>query len=415
MNFPLFIARRIHASEQGERKVSKPAVVIATAGVAVGLAVMIVSVCVVLGFKNTIRNKVIGFGSHIQIANFMTQISSEATPVTVNDSMMRVIKAAPGVKHVERFAYKQGILKTDEDFLGVVFQGVGPDYDTTFISKHLIAGSMPKFSDEVSTNKILVSNMMAKTLRLKIGQRLFAYFIDENGVRMRRFTVQGIYETNLTQFDQSICFTDLYTAVKLNGWEANQVSGIGVKVKDFNRLLETEDYYIDKVNRTKDPKGETFSSATIRDLYPQIFSWLGLLDLNVWVIIALMTCVAAVTMISGLLIIILERTSMIGLFKALGAHNATIRHIFLWLSVFIIGRGMLIGNVVGLGLVFLQKWTHLVKLNAETYYVSYAPVEVSIPLILLINAGTLAICLFALIAPSYLVSHIHPAKSIRYE
>lgn len=415
MNLPLFIARRIHSSQDGPRKVSKPAVTIATAGVAVGLAVMLISVSVVLGFKHTIRDKVIGFGAHIQISNFANQSMSGDMPIAINDSMMKIVKAAPGIKHVERFIYTQGILKTDSDFLGVAFKGIGPEFDTTFIHEHLVSGSIPRFSDKKSGNKILISKTMANKLRMKTGQRVFAYFINQQGVRMRRFTVTGIYDTNLSQFDNIMCFTDLYTARKLNGWEDEQVSGVEVNVKEFNRLMETEDYYIDNVNRTTDHYGETYTSHTIQELYPQIFSWLDLLDMNVWIILVLMVSVAAVTMISGLLIIILERTQMIGVLKALGSHNATIRHIFMWLSCFIIGRGLLIGNILGLGLVAIQYYTHAISLNPENYYVSYAPVEFNWPLIIIINLATLLICMLALVAPSYLVSHIHPSKSMRYE
>jgi len=250
---------------------------------------------------------------------------------------------------------------------------------------------------------------------VKAGQRIFAYFIDDNGVRMRRFTIQGIYQTNLTQYDETMCFTDLYTAIKLNGWTPDQVSGAAVTVRDFSQLDEVENRFISKVNKTQDPNGETYSAQTIRDINPQIFSWLDLLDMNVWIILVLMVAVAGVTMISGLLIIILERTTMIGVLKALGARNATIRHIFLWFATFIIGRALIIGNGIGIGIALLQKWTGLIRLDPTTYYVSEVPMEINVPLIVALNVATLAISLFVLIAPSYLISHIHPAKSMRYE
>ena len=250
---------------------------------------------------------------------------------------------------------------------------------------------------------------------MKAGQRIFAYFIDDNGVRMRRFTIQGIYQTNLTQYDETMCFTDLYTAIKLNGWTPDQVSGAAVTVRDFSQLDEVENRFISKVNKTQDPNGETYSAQTIRDINPQIFSWLDLLDMNVWIILVLMVAVAGVTMISGLLIIILERTTMIGVLKALGARNATIRHIFLWFATFIIGRALIIGNGIGIGIALLQKWTGLIRLDPTTYYVSEVPMEINVPLIVALNVATLAISLFVLIAPSYLISHIHPAKSMRYE
>lgn len=415
MNFSFFIAHKLYKDKGGRQHVSRPAITIATAGVAIGLVVMLLSVFVVLGFKHTIRDKVIGFGSHIQVTNFMTQMSSDQVPIAMNDSMIKVIGGIEGVKHVERFAYKQGILKTDSDFLGVMFEGVAQEYDTTFIHQNMVAGSIPKFSDSQSGNHILISQNIADKLKVNAGDRIFAYFIDENGVRMRRFTIQGIYQTNLSQYDQVMCFADLYTTVKLNAWQPDQVSGAAITVNDFKQLDEVESRFVEKINRTEDRYGETYATQTIRDINPQIFSWLDLLDMNVWIILVLMVSVAGVTMISGLLIIILERTTMIGVLKALGTRNKTIRHIFLWFAAFIIGRALLIGNAIALGMALLQQWTRIIKLDPATYYVSTVPVEINIPLLIILNVATLLISLFVLIAPSYLISHIHPAKSMRYE
>lgn len=415
MNFSFFIAHKLYKDKGGRQHVSRPAITIATAGVAIGLVVMLLSVFVVLGFKHTIRDKVIGFGSHIQVTNFMTQMSSDQAPIAMNDSMIKVIGGIEGVKHVERFAYKQGILKTDTDFLGVMFEGVAQEYDTTFIHQNMVAGSIPKFSDSQSGNHILISQNIADKLKVNAGDRIFAYFIDENGVRMRRFTIQGIYQTNLSQYDQVMCFADLYTTVKLNAWQPDQVSGAAITVNDFKQLDEVESRFVEKINRTEDRYGETYATQTIRDINPQIFSWLDLLDMNVWIILVLMVSVAGVTMISGLLIIILERTTMIGVLKALGTRNKTIRHIFLWFVAFIIGRALLIGNAIALGMALLQQWTGIIKLDPATYYVSTVPVEINIPLLIILNVATLLISLFVLIAPSYLISHIHPAKSMRYE
>lgn len=415
MNFPLFIARKIYSHTGNRLKVSKPAVRIAIAGVAIGLAVMIISVSVVFGFKHTIQEKVIGFGSHIQVADFMTLQNQEQYPIQMNDSMMRIIKAIPGVAHAQRYAIKQGLLKTDKDFLGVMFKGVGPEYDTTFIHNNLVEGSIPHFSDKKSGNRILISRKMADMLQVKCGDKIFAYFIGQQGVRARRFTIQGIYQTNLTHYDRSICFTDLYTAVRLNGWEADQASGAEVTITDFNRINEVEALFTDRINRSVDSYGATYSSKTIQEINPQIFQWLNLLDLNVWIILALMLAVAGVTMVSGLLIIILERTTMIGVLKALGARNKTIRHIFLWFAVFIIGRGLILGDAIAMTLLLLQRYTGIVKLDPTTYYVDTAPVEINIPIIIALNVATLLASVFVLIAPSYFVSHIHPAKSMRYE
>ncbi|WP_315366391.1 ABC transporter permease [Prevotella koreensis] len=415
MNFALYIARKIYNDKGDKRQVSRPAIRIATIGVAIGLAVMLISVSVVLGFKHTIRDKAIGFGSHIIVANFLSLQDERPYPISMDDSIMNRLKNIEGVKHVQRYAMKQGILKTDNDFMGVMFKGMAEEFDTTFIHQNMLEGSIPKFSSEASSNKILISKMNADKLGLKLGDKVFAYFIDNDDVRARRFDIVGIYRTNLTKFDKAICFCDLYTSVKLNGWEKDQASGAELSIDDYRQLEVVEENVVRNINRTSDKYGQTYSSATIEQMNPQIFTWLDLLDINVWIILALMVCVAGITMISGLLIIILERTNMIGLMKALGARNKTIRHTFLWFSVFIIGRGMLWGNIVGIGLLLIQHFTGLVSLDPTTYYVNTVPVELDFYIMAAINIATLTICVLSLIAPSYLVSFIHPAKSMRYE
>ena len=414
MTFPLYIARRIYA-DNDSRKVSRPAIRIATIGVAIGLAVMIVTVSVVLGFKHTIRDKVVGFGSHIQVQNLFTYTSANTFPICIGDSMLNLLAGIDGVRHAERYTMAQGILKTDDDFLGVILKGVGPEYDTTFLKEHLLEGEMPQFSDTATTYPLLISQTMADKLRLATGERVYAYFIGDDDVRVRRFNISGIYQTHMKRFDDLFCLTDIYAARKINGWDENVCSGAELLVDDFDRLEETTLNVVAQVNRTSDGTGNSFSSQNIREAYPQVFSWLELLDINVWIILALMVAVAGFTMISGLLIIILERTQMIGVLKALGTRNKTIRHTFLWFAVFIIGRGMLWGNIVGIGIVVIQQLTGIIKLDAQTYYVSEAPMELSIPAILLLNVATLIISVLALIAPSFLVSHIHPARSMRYE
>lgn len=415
MNFPFFIARRIYSDSGDHRKVSRPAIRIATIGVAIGLAVMIITVSVVLGFKHTIRDKVVGFGSHIQVESFISAQSATPYPVCMDDSLMKVLKDIPGVRHVERYAIIQGILKTDSDFLGVVFKGVGEEYDTRFLKDNLIDGKIPAFSSKKSSYQLLISKMIADKLRLAVGDRVFAYFISYDNVRARKFTVTGIYETNMRQFDQALCFTDLPIPVKLNKWEEDECNGAELLVKDFNQLKATSEQVIERVNRHTDHNGEILTSHTVQESYPQIFSWLSLLDINVWIILVLMVCVAGFTMISGLLIIILERTQMIGLMKALGARNKSVRHTFLWFAVFIVGQGLLWGNIIGIGVILLQQHYGFIQLDPTNYYVSTAPMELNIPLIILLNVATLFVTIFILIAPSFLVSRIHPARSMRYE
>lgn len=415
MNFELFIAKRIYRDKGDRRQVSRPAIRIATLGVAVGLAVMIISVCVVLGFKHTIRDKVIGFGSHIEVTNYLDTQGNEQYPVVMGDSIMKGMSRIPGVRHVERYAMAKGILKTDDDFLGIAIKGVGPEYDTTFLHQNLVEGSLPKFSDSTSSNKIVISASIASALKLKTGQKVYAYFIDENGVRVRRFSVAAIYETHLNQYDKVMTFSDINTVRRLNGWDSDQASGAEITIHDFNNLNTVADEFVSRVNRLTDHNGQTYTSRTIKEANPQIFSWLDLLDMNVWIILALMVAVAGVTMISGLLIIILERTQMIGVLKALGARNSSIRHIFLWFATFITVRGLLIGNILGIGLCLIQQLTGLVKLDPSVYYVSTVPLEFNIPIIIALNVATLLISMFVLIGPSFLISRIHPAKSMHYE
>ena len=415
MNLPLFIARRIYSDQGDRRKVSRPAIRIATIGVAIGLAVMIITVSVVLGFKHTIRDKAIGFASHIQVMNILSMNSVETYPICIDDSIIKVISGIEGIKHVQRYALTRGILKTDDDFLGVAFKGIGPEYDLDYLKENLVEGQIPAFSDTVGTNRLLLSRIMADKLKLKAGDRVFAYFIGDRDVRTRRFTVEGIYQTNMTRFDEAICYTDIYTANKLNGWFEGQCSGAELTVNDFDHLDDTYLNIINKVNRTQDRYNSIFSSQTVYEAYPQLFTWLELLDINVWIILGLMICLAGITMTSGLLIIILERTSMIGVLKAIGSRNRTIRHTFLWFSAFIISRGLLLGDILGIGLVLLQQYTGLVTLDPQTYYVSEAPVELDIPITILLNVATLIVSISVLIIPSFFISHIHPAKSMRYE
>ena len=411
MNFPLFIAKRIFSDKGDRRKVSRPAIRIATVGVAIGLAVMIITVSVVLGFKHTVRDKVVGFGSHIQVYNLQGNIM----PISINDSTLTAYEAVDGVQQAERFALTQGILKTDNDFLGVMFKGIGPEYDTHFLEDCLIEGELPDFSDTKTKYPLVVSKTMADKLRIHAGDRLFAYFIGDDDVRTRRFTASAIYQTNMKRFDDMVCLTDLCVTQRLNGWDSLQCTGAEVLVNDFDRLRETNRNLLDILRDNDKRDDEAAVSYTITDIYPQVFSWLELLDINVWIILGLMIAVAGFTMISGLLIIILERTQMIGILKALGARNSTIRHTFLWFAAFIIGRGLLWGNIMGLGIVLIQKYTGVVKLDAQTYYVNEAPMELNLLLIALLNVVTLLVSVFVLVAPSYLVSHIHPARSMHYE
>jgi lipoprotein-releasing system permease protein len=418
MSLALFLSRRIYSGNGGRqhnKDVSRPAIRIATIGVAIGLAVMILTVSVVLGFKHTVRDKVAGFGSHIQVENIMSFNSAAAYPICIDDSMLQVLNGIRGVRHAERYTITQGILKTDNDFLGIAIKGIGPEYDLTFMKENLVDGEFPAFCDTATSYPLVISQTIADKLGIKTGDKIYSYFVNEDGIRKRRFNVCAIYQTNMKRFDDTFCLTDIYATNKINGWFDGQCSGAELLTNDFSQLEETSMEVVKKVNRTLDKYNNIFSSRTILETYPQVFSWLDLLDINVWIILGLMIVLAGFTMTSGLLIIILERTQMIGLLKALGTRNATIRRMFLWFATFVIGRGLLWGNLIGIGVILVQKATGIITLDPQTYYVSEAPMELNIPLIVLLNVATLFICVFVLIAPSYLVSKIHPARSMRYE
>ena len=415
MDWKLFVARRIYRSKEGEKEVSKPAVLIAMWGIAIGLAVMIVAVAVVIGFKHEVRDKVVGIGSDITITNFDAQKSYETVPVVAGDSLLDALRAMEGVKHVQRYSTKPGMIMTEDNFLGMVLKGVSQEYDWTFLKEHLLEGEIPAFTDSASTNRTLVSRTIANKLNLKLGDKLYTYYISAENVRARRLEVAGIYQTNFSIYDNMFLLTDLYTVNRLNAWQADQASGIELEVADVSRLEETKEAISAEVDMLKDRYGATYYTQTVEESNPQIFAWLDLLDMNVWVILILMTGVAGFTMISGLLIIILERTNMIGVLKALGADNLAIRKVFLSFSVFLIGRGMLWGNIIGLSFVFIQSQFHLFKLDPSIYYVDSVPVAFNLWWWVLLNVCSLLASVLMLVGPSYLIAHIHPAKSIRFE
>ena len=414
MDLSRFLALRIYRNSDAEKKVSRPAVLIATLGIAIGLAVMIIAVSVIIGFKSEVRDKIIGFGSHIQISNSDAARSFETRPIAVTDSMIAVLTDNPEVKHVQRYSTKPGMIKTADAFQGMVLKGIGPEYATSFFRRHLVEGEFPQFSDSASTNRVVISKVIADKMKLKLGDKIDTYYIQDE-VRARRLTIAGIYQTNFSEYDNLFLLTDLNLVNRLNGWQREQVSGVELQVRDYDKLEDvTYEIAID-TDSQRDKFGGIYYVRNIEQLNPQIFEWLGLLDMNVWVILFLMIGVAGFTMISGLLIIIIERTNMIGILKALGADNFTIRKTFLWFSVFLIGKGMLWGNVIGLAFYFIQSQFGILKLDPESYYVDTVSVSFNIWLFLLINIGTLLSSVLMLIGPSFLITKINPANSMRYE
>ncbi len=414
MNFELFIARRIYFSKEVERKVTPPAVRIAMIGIALGLAVMILSVAIVIGFKKEVRNKVIGFGSHIQITNFDSNASYESSPIAISDSLMQELHSFPGIRHVEPFATKPGILKTETDFQGIVLKGVDRDFDWTFFRNNLKEGDVITFDEKKSSTDVLISSYLANLLGLKLGDSFLTYFVQED-VRARKFHITGIYETGFLDYDKLFVIADIRQIRRLNGWDNDQVSGLELLVTDYDQLDQiTENLYF-AMSERNDRLGNTFYTRSIKELNPMIFNWLDVLDINVVIILILMMSVAGFTMISGLLIIILERTNMIGILKAMGQNNASIRKIFLYVSFFLIGKGMLWGNLIGISLCLIQHHFQIVSLDPSVYYLDAVPIDLNLLSLLLLNIGALTAAMLMMLGPSYLVTKIDPARSIRFE
>jgi len=416
MNFELFIARRIHFSkERGDsRRVTPPAVRIAVAGIALGVAMMILSVAIVVGFKQEVRNKMVGFGSHIRVSNFDSNSSYETAPIFVGDSLKSLLSALSGIRHVETFATKPGILKTETDFQGIVLKGVDVEYDWTFFRKHLKEGELFSIDTGKVTNDVLISQQLADMLRLRCGDSFHAYFVQDE-VRARKFRICGIYDTGFTDYDKLFVLTDIKHIRRLNGWEADAVSGLELQVDDYDDLDEVAAAVDDRLLNRRDRKGNIFYVRSIKELNPMIFSWLDVLDLNVAVILVLMMAVSGFTMISGLLIIILERTNMIGILKALGQQDRSLRRVFLYISAFLIGKGMLWGNIIGLALCWIQSFFRPLSLDPSVYYLDAVPIHLTLGSWLLINLGASVVSLLMMLAPSYLITKISPAKTIRFE
>ena len=428
MNFPFFVARRFFSNVGSEqRRASHLTTTIATTGVAIGLIVMLLSVGIILGFKQEITKKVEGFGSHIEILDVSSLAAPDAYPVHADAQLINSLKRIPEVRGVAPIAQKMGILKTKNDYMGITLKGIPADYDTTFLANSLVEGRLPKRSaaegavatpeDGVTSsasNEILLSRRQADELNLKVGDRVFAYFFEET-IKMRRFKVCGIYQSNMAIFDKTFVITDLNTVRKLNHWEGDEATVIEVRLKGMDAIDQTLPQVERLCVQLNDETSHSRKAFSIVDHYASIFSWLQLLDFNMMVILVLMLCVSGFTMVSGLFILILERTQTIGVLKAMGATNTKIRNVFLHFAGFIIVRGLLIGDVVAIGLLLIQQKYGLIHLDPANYYVETVPVEINLWAIVLVNVGTLVLTTLALVLPSYMVSRIQPSKAIKFE
>lgn len=415
MTFELFIARRIYAdkADDGER-FSRPAIRVAMFGVAIGVAVMLISLCVVLGFKHEVSSKVTGFGGHIQVLSLTQNEDYEMLPIITNDTLNQKVHRVKGITHTQAFANKIGILKTNENFRGLTFKGVGEDYDLSFFRQSLVEGKMPQFSAKKSSNEILLSRQVANELGVKVGDKIFAYFMGEKSMRARRFTVAGLFVTNMNDYDKNYAIADIFTVRRLNGWEKDVSSGLEISVSDFKQVDDLTKQ-LQFIHLDTDRNGVTYGVFSIKDLVSHTFAWLAVLDMNVVMILVLMILVSVFTVVSGLLIVMLERINMIASLKVLGATNASIRKVFIHFSIMLVGRGLLWGNAVGLLFCLLQQQFRLMSLDASVYYIDAVPIQFDWLLILALNVVTLLISALVIWGSSHLISIGKPAEMIRYE
>ena len=414
MKLEHFIAQRLVNGKVGKGNLSKPFITIATIAVALSLAVMIISVAIVTGFKKEISEKTIGFGSHLQIVNLDRNLSFETVPISKNQDFLPELLSTKGVKHVQTFAVKPGIIKTDTDIQGIVLKGVGFDFDWSFFQKNMVTGEILQLNDSTTSNGAVISKTISLLLKLNVGDTFDMFFVQEPP-RVRRFTVSGIFDSQMAEFDKMFVFADMRHIQKLNGWESDQVTGFEIFINNFNDINNLKYEVEDKVIFTFLEDGSRLMVQSVIDKYPQIFDWLNLQDLNVIVLLVLMLAVAGFNMISGLLIIILERTNMIGVLKALGAENGLIRKIFIIQSGYIVSRGLLWGNLIGLALAFLQLKYGIIKLDEANYYLSTVPINLKLLHIVLLNIATFSVTLLMLLVPSMVVSRISPDRTIKFE
>ncbi|MFC2087129.1 ABC transporter permease [Bacteroidota bacterium] len=414
MKTEYFIARRLFSDKENKHFFSRSIVRYAVFSISLGLMVMILSIAIMTGFKKEITEKVVGFGSHIQILNFDNNSSYETKPIGKNQEFIDLIQSVEGIRHIQEFALEGGIIRRNEEIEGTVLKGIGEDFDWTFFKKNLKDGEILVIDDSVRTDNALISNYLSKRLDLQVGDDFSMYFV-QNPPRMRKFKVKGIYETSLMEFDKIFVLVDIKHVQKLNNWNENQVSGFEIMIDDMDRIDELT-YTVDAlVGFDYSDMEKILKVVNIKEKYTQIFDWLELQDINVYVILILMILVSGFNMISGLLILILERTNMIGVLKAMGATNVFIRKVFIYQAGLLILRGFVWGNVIGISLAFMQKYFHIIKLDEASYYLQTVPIHLELSHLVLLNIGVIFIILFFLVIPSMIISSISPAESIRFE
>ena len=404
LNIEYFIARRI--AIKSERTFSKLIVRIAIAGVMLSLAVMILSVAIIKGFKTEIQDKVRGFIGDVQIYRFDLNGSFEKSPFVPNDTTLQYLKNNPNLQSYYPFATKPAIISSNGEVEGVNFKGIDPTYDWRFIQKHLISGRVINFADS-SVNQILISEYTANRLKLKTGDSFLMHFV-QNPPKIRKFKIVGVYSVGIENIDKNFAIGDINIIRSVNRWQPNQMGGIEVRIKDFTQLKPVaDDVYANLELKLR--------SRSVKESTPEIFTWLSLLDVNTKVLLFLMMIVGVINMVTALLIMILERTTMIGLLKAMGISDFSVMKIFLYNAIYLVGIGLVLGNILGLGLAYFQQYSHVFKLEQTNYYLSYVPIEIHFIDVLLLNVATIVICALVLLIPSLLVSRISPLKAIRFK
>ena len=409
MHYELFLAKKmIWGRRKGLTGQSSSAIVkIAVAGIAIGMAVMILSIGIVTGFQQEIRKKVVGFGSHLQISLYNPQNTMGAKPISRDQPFIEAIEQEPSVKGVNVYAFKSGIIVANGEIKGVVAKGIDRDFDWDFFNQNLIAGSVFTLPDSSKTDSVVLSKYILDKLNLKLGDKITVVFVQDEQERKRRFIIGGVYESGMDQFDSNIMLCDLRHVQKLNNWEEDQVAGFEVTLKSFEDLPRLDDIISEHISWE-------FTTLKITDQFMEIFGWLELQDLNVIIILTLMVLVSGINMITALLVFILERTNMIGLLKAMGANNKSISRIFLYNAAYLILLGTFWGDVIGIGLGLFQQKFEFLKLNKANYYIDHVPVLFEIDTLLMINLGSILISLLMLVIPSFIVSRIEPVKTIRF-
>ncbi|MGQ1891992.1 ABC transporter permease [Thermophagus sp. OGC60D27] len=414
MKLELFISNKIRTGGISGKRLARPVIRVSIAGIILGMVVMIISIATGMGFQKEIREKIIGFGSHIQVVSYDFNLSFETNPIKQDSALEQQLKEVPGVLHLQRFATKPGILKTKDQMQGMILRGVGPEFDWSFFRTILKEGKVLTLKGDKTSPGILISDEVARMLHLKVGDKAPMYFF-ENQIRARNFKVEGIFDSNLPDLDKTFIICDIRQVQRLNNWKYNQISGYELLTGNFENIMETGALVADVASAYISPNGDMLRTRSILQTQPQIFGWLDLLDMNITVIIGLIILVAGFNMITGLLILILERTNMIGILKAMGMADWPLRKVFLILASQIALKGLFWGNLIGLILCWAQKQFELFKLNPENYFLETVPIHLTWTSVLLLNAGAIIAIFLMMIGPSYLAARISPVKAIRFE